>query len=123
MLYIRLFHGRTIPDQEMDDWGSNGPIFGPYEFAHTTYAWDIKLKKPDGNCDELYIHEEDMVYYDGVYYGDWSIFDATVFENSNFQTTVFEQDKANLPKSVIHNQQKLNLKGGLKYDSEKQRTK
>ena len=122
MLYIRLFHGRTDPNQDMDDWGTDGPVFGPYEFAHTTYMWDLKLGKSKGNCDELYTHE-DMVYYDGVYYGDWSIFDATVFENSNFQTTVFEQDKANLPKSVIHNQQKLNLKGGLKYDTEKQRTK
>jgi hypothetical protein len=43
MLYIRLFHGRTDPDQDMDDWGSDGPVFGPYEFAHTTYAWDYEL--------------------------------------------------------------------------------
>ena len=116
MLYIRLFHGRCNPNQQMDDWGTDGPVFGPYEFAHTTYACSVKLGKQNGNCDELYIYE-DMVYYDGVYYGDWSIFDAKVFKKANFQTTVFKQDKANLPKSVIHNQQKLNLKGGLKYDS------
>lgn len=96
MIYIRLFHGRTDPDQEMNDWGSDGPVFGPYEFAHTTYAWDIKLGKPNGNYDELYTHE-DMVYYGGVYYGDWSIFDAQVFEKSQFQISVFQQDKAKLP--------------------------
>lgn len=96
MLYIRLFHGRTNPDQEMDDWGSDGPIFGPYEFVHTTYMWDLKLGKSRGNCDELYVYE-DMVYYDGVYYGDWSIFDAQVLEKSQFQISVFQQDKANLP--------------------------
>ena len=97
MIYIRLFHGRCDPNQQMDDWGTDGPIFGPYEFAHTTYMWDVKLGKSSGNCDELYAHE-DMVYYNGVYYGDLSIFDTTVFEKSNFQTTVFEQEKANVPK-------------------------
>lgn len=39
MLYIRLFHGRTDPNQDMDDWGTDGPVFGPYEFVHTTYAF------------------------------------------------------------------------------------
>ena len=96
MLYIRLFHGRTDPDQDMDDWGSDGPVFGPYEFSHTTYAWDIKLGKSDGHCDELFVNE-DMVYYDGVYYGDWSIFDAQVLKKSQFQISVFQQDKAELP--------------------------
>jgi len=38
-----------------------------------------------------------MVYYDGVYYGDWSIFDATVLKKSQFQVSVFQQDKAKLP--------------------------
>ena len=96
MVYIRLFHGRTDPSQQMDDWGTDGPIFGPYEFGHTTYAGHIKLGKPDGNCDELYAFE-DMLYYNDVYYGDWSIFDAQILEKSQFQISVFEQDKAKLP--------------------------
>lgn len=95
MIYMRLFHGRTNPEQDMDDWGTDGPIFGPYEFAHTTYAWDIKLGKADGTCDELFVHD-DMVYYDGVYYGDWSIFDTQIFEKAKFQIAAFEQDMANL---------------------------
>ncbi|MDD5458639.1 MAG: hypothetical protein PHF37_04540 [Phycisphaerae bacterium] len=96
MIYIRLFHGRTDPEQQMDDWGSDGPVFGPYEFAHTTYGWDIKLGKPDGNCDELFLYE-DMVYYENVYYGDWSIFDMDVFEKAQYPISVFQQDKAKLP--------------------------
>jgi hypothetical protein len=84
----------------MDDWGSDGPVFGPYEFVHTTYGWNIKLVKSNGNCDELYVQE--MVYYDGIYYGDWSVFDAAVLEKTKFQIAVFQQDKANLPeKSTI----------------------
>jgi hypothetical protein len=81
----------------MDDWGSDGPIFGPYEFAHTTYAWIIKLGRADGDCDELYVYEE-MVFYDGVYYGDWSIFNLTTLEKGKYELTVFDPDKSKLPK-------------------------
>ena len=53
MLYIRLFHGRTDPNQDMDDWGSDGPVFGPYEFAHTIYTSSVRLGRQDGDCDSL----------------------------------------------------------------------
>lgn len=96
MLYIRLFHGRTDPKQNMDDWGSDGPVFGPYQFVHTTYAYHIKLGRKDDNCDELFIYE-DMLYYDGVYYGDWSVFGDEVFKESHFQIADFQQEKAKLP--------------------------
>jgi len=96
MLYIRLFHGRTDPDQDMDDWGSDVPIFGPYEFAHTTYGHLLKFGKPDGLLDELYVNREDLVYYDGVYYGDWSVSNGQVLKESQFQVSVFQQNKAKL---------------------------
>jgi len=96
MLYIRLFHGRTDPDQNMDDWGTDGPVFGPYKFVHTTYSHFLKLGKSDHLIDELYVHKEDLIYYDGVYYGDWSVFDEQVLKKSQFQVSVFQQDKANL---------------------------
>jgi hypothetical protein len=97
MLYIRLFHGRTHPDQEMDDWGSDGPVFGPYRYVHTTYRFHVKLGRPDDDCDELMCYE-DMLYYDGVYYGDWSVFEESVIEKSGLTVSSFEQGKANLPK-------------------------
>ena len=99
MLYIRLFHGRCDPDQQMDNWGSDGPIFGPYVFVHTTYGSFLRLGRQDGICDELHVHE-DMVYYNGIYYGDWSVFDAAVLEKTKFQIAVFQQDKANLPENT-----------------------
>ena len=95
MLYIRLFHGRTDPKQDMDDWGSDGPILGPYKFAHTTYHCCLKLGKPDGGCDELYIVGPDMVFYDGMYYGDWSVFTDETLKKGEFGTIPFEQSKAN----------------------------
>ena len=96
MLYIRLFHGRTDPDQDMDDWGFDGPVLGPYQFAHTTYTCHVKLGRLDGNCDELLIHE-DMLYYDGCYYGDWSVFYQETLNDSKYQASEFEQSKADLP--------------------------
>ena len=96
MLYIRLFHGRTNPNQDMDDWGCDGPVLGPYDFVHTTYINFVRLGKKDGNCDELHVHE-DMLYYDNVYYGDWSVFADETLEKGEFTTTPFEQSKANLP--------------------------
>jgi len=48
-------------------------------FAHTTYAIHLKFGRPDGHCDELFVHAEDMVFYDGVYYGDLPPFFGPVF--------------------------------------------
>ena len=95
MLYIRLFHGRTDPKQDMNDWGSDGPVFGPYEFSHTTYTALVRLGKSDGDSDSLYLYE-DMLYYDNVYYGDWSVFTDETLKKGEFGTIPFEQSKANL---------------------------
>ena len=96
MLYIRLFHGRTDTNQDMNNWGSDGPVFGPYEFSHTTYTTVIRLGKSDGDSDSLYLYE-DMLYYNGVYYGDWSVFTDETLKKGEFVITAFEQSKANLP--------------------------
>ena len=98
MLYIRLFHGRTDLNQDMDDWGSDGPVFGPYEFVHITYSTHVKLGKPDDDCDELFAFE-DLLFYDGIYYGDWSVFVKTTLEKTGFKVVTFEQSKADIPKT------------------------
>ncbi|MEN7527901.1 hypothetical protein [Cupriavidus sp. DL-D2] len=43
-LYLALFHGRDDKDDCPEDWGFNGPMIGPIEFAHTTYGTEIKIK-------------------------------------------------------------------------------
>jgi len=96
MLYIRLFHGRTDPKQDMDNWGSDGPVFGPYEFVHITYASCVRFGQQNGNCDSLYVYE-DMLFYNGAYYGDWSVFTDETLKKGEFVTIPFEQSKANLP--------------------------
>ena len=78
-LYLELFHGRKNPDLDMDDWGGEGPILGPLQYFHITYKNDYKLKTADGKECHVPLHE-DMVFYDGVFYGDWSLFDSEAIE-------------------------------------------
>ena len=96
-VYLRLFHGRTDPDQDLVDWGCEGPVIGPPAYLQVTYMCDVKFAAPPhvmelffpdviaewrsrglsnaGGplCDwRLEIHG-DLVLNDDVYYGDWSV--------------------------------------------------
>lgn len=81
-MYLRLIHGRESPDEEMDDWGTNGPCFGPLAWCHITYMSTINLcalgdaqsegTGPMTGKDPLHIHGG-LLYYNGVYYGDWEL--------------------------------------------------
>ena len=82
----------------MNDWGSDGPVFGPFDFVHVTYAFHVKLGKPDSDCDELFGFE-DMIYYDGVYYGDWSVFDESTCRHGNYSPMPFDKFNVHLPPS------------------------
>lgn len=98
-LYFRLSHGRISLDQDMDDWGSDGPVFGPLSFVHTTYRDTIHLCFPSGIAHDLYV-VEDCLYYDGVYYGDWSAF----ISDKSQRTERYQSSKASkalLPAKVL----------------------
>jgi hypothetical protein len=74
-LYLRLFHGRTAPDQALDDWGPDGPLFGPMDSISSRYGIEITLfREREHHVDQcdLEIHEG-HVYYDGMYYADFEI--------------------------------------------------
>ena len=87
-MYLHLYHGRVDPNQDMDDWGEDGPYFGPIEWANMTYMCNLRIGVGDSNelwinggvtvaKDKEYRHEpcfvDDMIYYDGMYYGEWSV--------------------------------------------------
>ena len=75
-LYLQLYHGRTDPAQQMDDWGFVGPTFGPLACVVQTYFSTLRVHGVDH--DELWLEQhDDMVVWDGAYYGDISIFIAT----------------------------------------------
>lgn len=85
-LYLALFHGRNSRDEQMDDWGFEGPIIGPLEWVHTTYAAHLRLKFTSEEDEKRYFAEAlgpdahdffidgDMIAYAGKFYGDWSVF-------------------------------------------------
>lgn len=70
-VYLHLFHGRIHPNEPLDDWGLDGPVLGPLDFVHVTYCSDLKFDQ--GELPELKF-VDDLVYYDGMYYADWSVF-------------------------------------------------
>lgn len=98
----------------MDDWGFDGPVFGPYKFIHTTYANFMKMVDTDGKTDELTIVAPDMVYYAGSYYGDWSVYE-TLEDEPMLQA--FDTSKATPPK-LKKRQAKIivYIKGGICQD-------
>lgn len=82
-MYLKLTHGRATVDEEMNDWGEDGPWIGPIEWFHCTYLTDIGIgftsgeeltfmRPSDDYPSPMYLYEE-MLYFDGVYYGDWEL--------------------------------------------------
>ncbi len=92
MLYLELFHGRTDPNQEMDDWGTLGPIFG-IEHVNITYGAHIKLQSEDDELfSELFVNDQQLIHYDGVFYGDICIF-TDLNEEMKPRLQKFDQSK------------------------------
>ena len=85
-LYLALFHGRVQRDEAMDDWGFQGPIIGPLQWAHTTYAFHLRILFVDAAEESNYFTDvhfpeahdllfgDDLIEYAGKFYGDWSVF-------------------------------------------------
>jgi hypothetical protein len=83
-LYLKLLHGRVPIDLELDDWGDDGPWVGPLKWFHCTYMATLGIGFEGGTeffsssgsisvlPSPMYICE-DMIYYDGLYYGDWEL--------------------------------------------------
>ena len=113
MMYLKLFHGRNDPARDMDDWGFDGPIFGPYQFIHTTYANFVKMSDTDGKMNELHIVGPDMIYYNGSYYGDWSVYenpDGSLIEKFNYKKATPPKFPKRLAKIIVY------IKGGICQD-------
>jgi hypothetical protein len=81
MVYIKLFHGRKAVDEKLEDWGECGPVLGPFRYCHITYmSTELKLNYEGEDCWINIIG--DLVFYDGMYYGDISIISKDVLDDS-----------------------------------------
>ncbi len=80
-MYLRLIHGRKQPDEELEDWGPNGPYIGPLRWCHITYLSSINICAMDDENggtgpmftgDPMYLDNQYIVY-NGMYYGDFEL--------------------------------------------------
>lgn len=71
--YDGFFHGRRSLDDEMHDWGFNGPVFGPLAYAHTTYMCPPVLTLFSGDHVELEA-AEGCIKVGPYFYGDFTVF-------------------------------------------------
>jgi len=75
-MYLRLYHGRTDPEQEMDDWGFTGPTFGPLTSYIHTYCSTFRING-DGDTSEVWLEKHgDMIRWSDCFYGDMEVFIA-----------------------------------------------
>lgn len=86
MMVMRLFHGRKDPEEGLDDWGSDGPYL-VIAGLHWVYGSidSIQFKEePNIETDDVFnvrmrdmtTDRGDLVFYDGVYYGDFEIMEC-----------------------------------------------
>ena len=69
-------HGRTDPGDQLDDWGFDGPVLGPFEAVHFTYTTHVRCfpKGSDGDAEAIELcYHDDLLVHDGKYYGDFEI--------------------------------------------------
>jgi hypothetical protein len=101
-MYLQLFHGRKTVDEQLEDWGTTGPLFGPLEFVHMTYSTDIKFAFTDRSKRDRWLTSVDgLIYYDGYYYGDSSTFETdTLVDPLNDRLAEFDQAKATVPQPL-----------------------
>lgn len=98
MAYLKLFHGRASPDEKLDGWGEEGPIFGPYPFFHTVYGSEITFDAEQAHTLPII---DDFVFYDDVFYGDWSVYDGPVDAADESRLTEFKAGRTQLPRPVF----------------------
>jgi hypothetical protein len=75
-LYLRLYHGRTNPDQDMPGWGFAGPTFGPLSCYVQTYCCHFRAFGESDRGEVWFQTHDDMIRWDGAYYGDMELFIA-----------------------------------------------
>lgn len=69
-MYLHFFHGRKTIDEEMNDWGEDGPVI-EVDFVSWTYG---SLKLHDKDDDFIFVREtEGLIPIGNMYYGDFEI--------------------------------------------------
>lgn len=77
--WFRLFHGRNEDNPILEGiWGKDGPVFGPVAYVHTVYGDYVNFAFEAARDDDHHMVVDDgCIQYQGMGYGDWSVFSAT----------------------------------------------
>lgn len=94
-MVLRFFHGRKTVDENLEDWGTNGPLL-KVDSATVTYKSTLHIVS--GDEDQIVLFVDDLIYYDGVYYGDISMFDESQLKKGDILEE-FKAEKTDIPKS------------------------
>jgi hypothetical protein len=96
MVYLKLFHGRPDPKQDMDDWGERGPIIGPCVYVHIVYGNVIHLGHPESDERNVDLNIDDgLVHLNGMYYGDLSVTSREVLAGDGLLGSIMSMDELN----------------------------
>jgi len=108
LVYLHLAHGRKSRTQDMEEYGEDGPLLGPFLRVQIQYADEIRCFLPnksgicrDGEFSLGVDREEQVLYYNGMWYGTYSVHPAGAalkdeYLNKNIQ--VPNNDLAIFPK-------------------------
>jgi hypothetical protein len=98
-MLISLYHGRNEKDKAMDDWGTQGPNL-LVDWIVWTYGGISRINFHDGSetGNEIWfddLMDEDMFFYDGVWYGDFSIqtINSLLMDHPKANYEIFVNDK------------------------------
>ena len=75
-VYLHLYHGRLDPKQDMEEFGTDGPLLGPFKTIQFTYRDSIRcMHEDDSKHDDFWLawNSEQLIEHEGVYYRDCSV--------------------------------------------------
>jgi hypothetical protein len=75
LLALSLYHGRNTPNEQLDGWGFDGEIITNIGIGWTYGSIKLLGLNENGECVDMEVLPmvEDMVYFNGKYYGDFEI--------------------------------------------------
>ncbi len=73
-LYLQLLHGRDQLDQEMTDWGFEGPTLGPLKFVQGIYLDHLRIEFAETEQSICIEYTEDCLVYNNQYFGQYTVF-------------------------------------------------
>ena len=94
MAWLRLYRGRAGPHQVVDWKAVSGPIFGPFSHFQRNHHGDIQFDE-QGTCVLRIV--DGFVYYGGMYYAEWDVFDEPPAEWEREFIVSYAADLARLP--------------------------